>query len=856
MWIHFARTIGIVAAFIAAWSAFGADGPRAGKVKISQVGVFSRPTIGDVELIDSIAQAGAALTTSFKAGTDIARFVSKKCGQPSVTMQSHPEFEKLLISRNTSVGMTPDDLISLRFTATLEIPACAKFANLVGEIPVPTGGMKNLARDASIPFDYEMFAKLIKDNKLRKNLSRAVRIALSTGETGEFQKIADRICGHRWPSPNLALISAYLSCFNAATVAGANPNITDLGTIKGTIRVPIAGKTAAQVTGEDDVPLRAIENPQYEIGPMIRGGHHVAVVTVPGTLTLARAMRDPLAASTGAAAGGTTGEAFIVVRRRDFTATSTTPAGPGAAGTDPSQIALGTPAVTALESAAPVIRGLKKTRPTLNFVAELDSPERFSYCANAGDLKSGAWPFDVAEFKRAANLSNIEHSPEKGRILIADTGFDFSGDELDDQKLMLQTTDIFPRSTFHVLKKEQDPDRSADLNGDGVYGNGGWAGVNLAATTQGDVSARTNIDDPYRNHGLSVTTLALGGRGTEELRRLGKLDLEIGEVSLVPTDNVQYLDPNFVGNTIKFAQADGNNFGIINLSLSSISKSDTWDKLTNNIASKLLLVVAAGNDGQELTAEKGVWPAAFGGSAVVDSATVTEFITVGASNGNGEWVAFSNWGKAVDLLAPGCVVPSYTLKTTADGDVVGIKETTITGTSASAPLVSFVAALLAGNYEFHDKPGAIKDRIQVGTDYDAALRTRAYSSGVLNVAKVVGFKYDILDVIDKDHVASDGSRGHKLRYGVAMIKAPENKLKCGYEPPIDLASIKKIARGKVYGDPVLVLANDDATRRMKLNRYFCPPDALDDLKIDFYDTETNANESINIGDLWDYIPRS
>lgn len=931
MWLRLIRTAGIGAIIITTCSAFklnldpalGMTSPNA-EEKITEVGIFKRPTIGDVKQIDDIAASGAALTLNFKAGADIARFVAKKCGLPSVTMLIHPEFERLLIARNAAIRLTHEDLTNLRSASHIEIPACAKFAKQVEDVVVPASGIRYLSQDLSIPFDYETFANTVKNDKIREDLSAAVAIARTTGRTERFQRIAGTICGNAQASLQLDSFDRYLSCINAMTIVGANPEIKDPTRIGSHIRVPIAGKLGTESTGEDIVPLKPV--PPLVIKPPVFDAKKVEAPNV--GIAISKAARNTgetlrkSATEIGEPIGkefGDTGKEFgrpigknaeldlrpfsdeihmPFAQGGDFAVFGDKPivapgsgvgadvdvGSPDLGGTpdvevgspyvefrpikEPTahlevpkvpapvtqqvetQIALATPS-SVLVPANPSIRGLIKRQHTLDFILDLTSAAQYPNCANAGDLNPGAWPFDVKQFERAARLSDIEQNPQKGKILVADTGFDFVGDESDDPKLLQLTKDIFQRAYFHVLDKKRDPNPDQDRNHDGVYGNGGWAGVNLAADEMGGLSAKTNIDYPDRGHGLSVTTLAMGGK--EELRSLNKLQLEIGEVSLVPMYDNPYLASTFVANTIKYAQADGNNFDVINFSLSSEVNDGTWNSLLSN-SKDLVLVVAAGNDGKELT-DKGVWPAAYGGGPVTDDPTATVFITVGAHDGKGKFVSFSNWGAGVDILAPGCAVPSYALKIGADDQIVGITDQAVTGTSAAAPLVSFVAGLLAGNYIFHDNPGAIKIRILVGSDYDSALKTRAFSTGILNIAKVIGFRYDVLEVLDKDKPAVNGHQPHKLRYGTVTIKAPE-EFKCGYEPPLSFTSIKKIARGKVSSDPILVLATDDPTRQMKLTRHFCPPDALNGMKMEFHDIETNTTEPIDINDVWDYIARN
>jgi hypothetical protein len=483
-------------------------------------------------------------------------------------------------------------------------------------------------------------------------------------------------------------------------------------------------------------------------------------------------------------------------------------------------------------------------------VTEVDSPANYENCANAEALNPSKWPFDVTEFARAAKLSDIEHNYQKGKIIVADTGFDFAGDGDADEAVLAQTKGIFLRQYFHVLDVRLDPKEGEDLNRDGVYGNGGWAGVNLAGA-HGERSAQSKANYEYRGHGVSVTALAMGGRQLDTLRRSGTLGFEIGEVNLVPNYNTPYISADFVNATVTFAKARGNEFDVVNLSLSS-EEDAVWKTLATDADKRqLTFVAAAGNDGALLTSKDGVWPAALGGAAVTDDPSATSFITVGAHDGKRKWVKFSNFGPGVDVLAPGCSVPSYVLKLDGDGNLAGITEKSISGTSVAAPLVSFAAGLLAGNATFLGKPAAIKVRIQIGSDYDPELQSRAASSGVFNIAKVVGFKYDILEVTDEDHQPAK-----RLRYGSVTLATDDGNFKCDYGPPIALDTIKKMARGKGQDDAILVLATDDPTRSSKLTRHFCPAAALEGLKITFTDTETSETESIKMSNFWDFVARS
>jgi subtilisin family serine protease len=783
-----------------------------------QLGVYRRPASGDLGTIREVAEQGAAQSVKFKAGVRIAHFITKKCGLPATTIEIHPEYESIFLQRNKKSELTHQDMFGLSKDAEVVMPACVAFSTFVGKVVVPEQGVAKLAEARSIPFESAIFADAIGRSELHAKLSAAVTRAVQDLAFDEFRLLSDQLCKQASPV-------SLLACLNALTIAGANPEMANAKSSGGTISVPIAGVKAPAVVELDRVLLN-----DDAIAAAIEDTGFCSFFVVKNLCGFGSTIKGQMAS----------------VFKNGFTFNKTS---------ELNDIEYHTgqdPGTGEQRLQKPTLQIRRESG--LKFVTEVEAPEAYPSCAEAEQLNPGKWPFDVAEFERAARLSDIEHNPEKGKILVADTGFDFAGDEADDPAILAQTRDIFLRKYFHILEPRQDPDLRADRNEDGVPGNGGWAGVNVAGTYSGERSSRSVVNYRYQEHGLSVTTLALGGRQLDALRALDKLKIAIGEVNLVPRYNDPYLTTAFVSNTVKFAIARGNEFDVINLSLSSEVNDPAWSGLVDT-AKHMTFVVAAGNDAQELTAEKGVWPAALGGAVATNDPSLTSFITVGAHDGKGGYVEFSNHGAGVDVFAPGCAVPSYALKRDDDGNVTGIAEKSITGTSAAAPLVSFAAGLLAGSFEFNKQPAAIKTRIQVGTDYNPSLQSRAVSSGVLNIAKVIGFKYDIIELADKNQPVSGGKSAGKLVHGAATLASDNGRFKCDFGPAIPLNTIKKIARGKAANDPVLVLATDDPTKRYKLASHFCPPDALSRLTIQFTDAETQASAPINMEDFRDYIAK-
>lgn len=134
------------------------------------------------------------------------------------------------------------------------------------------------------------------------------------------------------------------------------------------------------------------------------------------------------------------------------------------------------------------------------------------------------------------------------------------------------------------------------------------------------------------------------------------------------------------GGTVEGVPANSNPAKIINLSLGGEGTCPaTYSKAITEVNKRgAILVVAAGNDGQDTSK---VAPANCGGS-----------IVVGATDQNGKRSDFSNYGKLVDVSAPGSsIMSTVDLGTTVSK---GAGYTEYDGTSMAAPQVAGVIALM------------------------------------------------------------------------------------------------------------------------------------------------------------------
>lgn len=115
----------------------------------------------------------------------------------------------------------------------------------------------------------------------------------------------------------------------------------------------------------------------------------------------------------------------------------------------------------------------------------------------------------------------------------------------------------------------------------------------------------------------------------------------------------------------------------------------------------------------------------------------------GGARPAGKPLYFSRLGRdQVDLLAPGCLIPTFTWSGVAGAPVEVV---TRNGTSFAAPIVSFLAALLSAEGM---SPWMIKDRLIVSADVDGDLANLVWSSGRLNLTKALSVYRDYIVYAD------------------------------------------------------------------------------------------------------------
>lgn len=139
-----------------------------------------------------------------------------------------------------------------------------------------------------------------------------------------------------------------------------------------------------------------------------------------------------------------------------------------------------------------------------------------------------------------------------------------------------------------------------------------------------------------------------------------------------------------------------------------------YDTILN---SDMFFVCAAGNDGNDIE-QYPTYPAAY---------DLDNIISVGATNSQGEITTFSNYGKLVDVFAPGKDIYS-TLPNNAFGSM--------DGTSMAAPFVSGCAALLLGKSS-NLTAEEIKNRIMQTTNVISDLYEKSETGGIVNAGNLL-----------------------------------------------------------------------------------------------------------------------
>jgi subtilisin family serine protease len=216
-------------------------------------------------------------------------------------------------------------------------------------------------------------------------------------------------------------------------------------------------------------------------------------------------------------------------------------------------------------------------------------------------------------------------------------------------------------------------------------GSGAVAGNVYVIDTGVDPNADLNAATEFNGRGGPNTDCY--GHGTHMAGIVGAIDNASGVVGVAPgirVHGVKVLDCSGKGTDLNalsgldWVIANGQKPGVITMSFGGPISQAFDDGVRRAVAAGYTVIAAAGNEHRDACK---LSPAHMG--------TLDGVITVGATTTKDRPASFSNFGKCVDVWAPGVKILSY---------FPGGQLASATGTSASAPHVAGVAALyLQGN---------------------------------------------------------------------------------------------------------------------------------------------------------------
>lgn len=328
---------------------------------------------------------------------------------------------------------------------------------------------------------------------------------------------------------------------------------------------------------------------------------------------------------------------------------------------------------------------------------------------------ASVWPIDVDKILRQISLSmNFTDAAYTAKtILILDTGF-------------------YPTSIPNRWAFSSQPSvvRIPSLSGTATYVDG----LNLAALSD---NPNPPIDFDMAWHGMSVADVALGTRQLHELRNITPVLPRVAFASNMRVFDAQYqrIVPSSI--SMAYRYADDHDFPVINVSFLVNERIASIEDALRQNGDDVLMVVAAGNDGLDVEGPES-WPAMLGG--IRSNGLSGAILTVGSHEPDGSISDFSRYSeRRVDLLAPGCGIPTVIVRKLLDSEgIYDIRSVEMSGTSYSAPLVSFTGAILAG---FGIRPLEIKDRINITTNVKNELDGFVMSRGLLNIEDALAFPF-------------------------------------------------------------------------------------------------------------------
>ena len=390
---------------------------------------------------------------------------------------------------------------------------------------------------------------------------------------------------------------------------------------------------------------------------------------------------------------------------------------------------------------------------------------------------------------------------------------------------------------------------------DGNRGGGMPVGATSAASVHRGVNLATGANDAqppgnlaHRLHGGEVGSVLLGGPHLEARRSALNLPVRMifGSLAVQASDG-SYLSSRAIYEALSYA--DRNSIPIINGSVFATEYRQEFINALPNAGKNVILITAAGNTGEPFEETNQTWPGALGGDP--RNANGALIVTVGSHDASGRRSSFSRYGRQVNLLAPGCLVPAFTLEGASQPPIAPAARS---GTSYATPVVSMVAALL---YAEGVNPPDIKARLIMSVDVDGALAHQVYSRGRLNVRKALSVWQDVVQY----HYGPPNERNEReVRWAEGQLLYPNRAVYlCGQ--PILQRDLRKLSVAGDSGNPAAPSfayawrRNVSGPAHELTREDPCPASGLSGDAIDIRDG-SGSDISIPLADVIDFVARS
>lgn len=322
-----------------------------------------------------------------------------------------------------------------------------------------------------------------------------------------------------------------------------------------------------------------------------------------------------------------------------------------------------------------------------------------------GPNSFGDWPMDTAELEIAFNatlgLTPKQLFNEKARsvVAVADTG-------------ILLTEQVVRERLWDNLAYYGDVnDPTSPFSKDPH-------GASMVTMQGADRDIEPAKAYHFARHGTDIARILV-----EAGLRVNKLDKRFGiAIAKLNAQTPPYgIHVSSVPTALSYARRI--DASVVNLSVVTGATSEQLEGAINS--SDALIVSAAGNNGEATEALR-VFPPAL-------SIFREKFIVVGAHDWNGKLTSFSNFGKSVDILAPGCAIP-----VSIPGSA---SPRWVSGTSFAAPFVTFTAAMLQSLY-FPANSAVVRSRILASGRFVPDLVSVTRYGVVLDVVRAVRYRED------------------------------------------------------------------------------------------------------------------